>query len=169
MDRESECERWSRAAVQPSPGPEAAVGGSGREAGRAVQAPRLTCGSCGKTNTNASALCAAWVRLHGGLRGLGTGAVPRAAAAAGGFTPALERFEGFQIVGIDGTSTRRGQRYITVVHDLKVKRRRGATFMPKPGSATTPNRPSAMRADTAPPAAGAWGVQPALHWAHALP
>ena len=35
---------------------------------------------------------------------------------------ALESFEGVQIVGIDETSLRRGQRYITVVHDLDAKR-----------------------------------------------
>ena len=35
---------------------------------------------------------------------------------------ALESFEGVQIVGIDETSLRRGQHYITVVHDLDAKR-----------------------------------------------
>jgi transposase len=35
---------------------------------------------------------------------------------------ALESFEGVQIVGIDETSLRRGQHYITVVHDLEAKR-----------------------------------------------
>jgi transposase len=35
---------------------------------------------------------------------------------------ALETFEGVQIVGIDETSLRRGQHYITVVHDLDAKR-----------------------------------------------
>ena len=35
---------------------------------------------------------------------------------------ALESFEGVQIVAIDETSLRRGQHYITVVHDLDVKR-----------------------------------------------
>ena len=35
---------------------------------------------------------------------------------------AVESFEGVQIVGIDETSLRRGQRYITVVHDLDAKR-----------------------------------------------
>ena len=35
---------------------------------------------------------------------------------------ALERCEGVQIVGIDETSLRRGQHYITVVHDLDAKR-----------------------------------------------
>ena len=35
---------------------------------------------------------------------------------------ALERFDGVQIVGIDETSLRRGQNYITVVHDLDAKR-----------------------------------------------
>jgi hypothetical protein len=34
----------------------------------------------------------------------------------------LESFEGVQIVGIDETSLRRGQHYITVVHDLHAKR-----------------------------------------------
>jgi transposase len=32
--------------------------------------------------------------------------------------PALERFEGVRIVGIDETSLPRGQHYITAVHDL---------------------------------------------------
>jgi len=35
---------------------------------------------------------------------------------------ALEDFAGVQIVGIDETSLRRGQNYITVVHDLEAKR-----------------------------------------------
>lgn len=35
---------------------------------------------------------------------------------------ALERFSGVQIVGIDETSLRRGQHYITVVHDLDARR-----------------------------------------------
>ena len=35
---------------------------------------------------------------------------------------ASESFEGVQIVGIDETSVRRGQHYITVVHDLHAKR-----------------------------------------------
>lgn len=35
---------------------------------------------------------------------------------------ALERFEGVEIVGIDETSLRRGQDYVTVVHDLDEKR-----------------------------------------------
>ncbi len=35
---------------------------------------------------------------------------------------ALERLEGVKIVGIDETSLRRGQHYITVVHDLDAKR-----------------------------------------------
>jgi transposase len=35
---------------------------------------------------------------------------------------ALERFSGVQVVGIDETSLRRGQHYITVVHDLQAKR-----------------------------------------------
>ena len=35
---------------------------------------------------------------------------------------ALESFQGVQIVGIDETSLRRGQHYITVVHDLDAKR-----------------------------------------------
>lgn len=35
---------------------------------------------------------------------------------------ALESFEGVQIVGIDETSLRRGQDYVTVVHDLDAKR-----------------------------------------------
>lgn len=35
---------------------------------------------------------------------------------------ALESFEGVQIVGVDETSLKRGQHYITVVHDLDAKR-----------------------------------------------
>jgi transposase len=35
---------------------------------------------------------------------------------------ALESFLGVQIVGVDETSLRRGQHYITVVHDLDAKR-----------------------------------------------
>jgi len=36
----------------------------------------------------------------------------------------LERFKGVQIVGVDKTSLHRGQHYITLVHDLDVKRLR---------------------------------------------
>jgi len=35
---------------------------------------------------------------------------------------ALESFEGVQIIGVDETSLKRGQNYITVVHDLETKR-----------------------------------------------
>lgn len=83
----------------------------------------------------ARAVGAAGFWLHGRVRGAGPGAVPRVARASSRGALALQRqaaleatgralesFEGVQIVGIDETSLRRGQSYITVAHDLDAKR-----------------------------------------------
>ncbi|WP_245615014.1 ISL3 family transposase [Curvibacter gracilis] len=45
---------------------------------------------------------------------------------------ALESFAGVELIGIDKTSLRRGQRYISVVHDLQAKR----LLLPARGAAT---------------------------------
>jgi len=103
--------------------------------------PRVACGSCGKTTQ----LPVPWARPGSGF----TAAFEALALALCRELPvrqaaallrcndkqlwvriefyvdqarALESFEGVQIVGIDETSTRRGQRYIAVVHDLDAKR-----------------------------------------------
>jgi len=88
----------------------------------------------------ARAVGAAGFWLHGRVRGVGPCAVPRVARASSRGALALQRqaaleahrvlrrpgalesFEGVQIVGIDETSLRRGQSYITVAHDLDTKR-----------------------------------------------
>lgn len=103
--------------------------------------PRVACGSCGKTTQ----LAVPWARPGSGF----TAAFEALALALCSELPvlqaaallrckdkrlwrriafyvdqarSLESFEGVQIVGIDETSLRRGQHYITVVHDLDAKR-----------------------------------------------
>jgi transposase len=103
--------------------------------------PRVVCGGCGKTTQ----LPVPWARPGSGF----TAAFEALALALCRELPvrqaaallrckdkqlwrriefyvdharALERFEGVQIVGIDETSVKRGQHYITVVHDLDAKR-----------------------------------------------
>jgi transposase len=103
--------------------------------------PRVACGACGKTTQ----LGVPWARPGSGF----TAAFEALALALCRELPvrraaallrcqdkqlwrriefyveqarALESFEGVEIVGIDETSLRRGQDYITVVHDLEEKR-----------------------------------------------
>ena len=103
--------------------------------------PRVACGGCGKTTQ----LSVPWARPGSGF----TAAFEALALALCRELPvrqaaallrckdkqlwrriefyadkarALESFKGVQIVGIDETSLRRGQHYITVVHDLNTKR-----------------------------------------------
>lgn len=103
--------------------------------------PRVACGGCGKTTQ----LPVPWARPGSGF----TAAFEALALALCSQLPvrqaaemlrcrdkqlwrriefhvaqarALERFEGVEIVGIDETSLRRGQDYVTVVHDLEEKR-----------------------------------------------
>ncbi len=106
-----------------------------------AEVPRVACGSCGKTTQ----LAVPWARPGSGFTAafealalaLCRELPVRQAAALLRCTDkqlwrriefhvdqarALESFEGVQIVGIDETSLRRGQHYITVVHDLQAKR-----------------------------------------------
>lgn len=103
--------------------------------------PRVACGACGKTTQRA----VPWARPGSGF----TAAFEALALALCRELPvrqaaallrcndkqlwwriefyvdqarALESFKGVQLVGIDETSLRRGQHYITVVHDLDAKR-----------------------------------------------
>jgi transposase len=103
--------------------------------------PRVACGGCGKTTQ----LAVPWARPGSGF----TAAFEALALALCRELPvrqaaallrckdkqlwrriefyvdqarALESFKGVQIVGIDETSLRRGQSYITVAHDLDTKR-----------------------------------------------
>ena len=103
--------------------------------------PRVGCGACGKTTQ----VAVPWARLGSGF----TAAFEALALALClelpvrqaasllrcadkqlwrriefyvGQARALESFAGVQLVGIDETSLRRGQHYITVVHDLQLKR-----------------------------------------------
>lgn len=103
--------------------------------------PRVACGACGKTTQ----LAVPWARPGSGF----TAAFEALALALCRELPvrqaaellrcrdkqlwrriefyvdqarALEGFEGVEIVGIDETSMRRGQDYVTVVHDLDEKR-----------------------------------------------
>ena len=103
--------------------------------------PRVACGGCGKTTQ----LAVPWARPGSGF----TAAFEALALALCRELPvrqaaallrcadkqlwrriefyvdqarALESFEGVEIVGIDETSLRRGQDYVTVVHDLDAKR-----------------------------------------------
>jgi transposase len=103
--------------------------------------PRVACGACGKTTQ----LVVPWARPGSGFTAafealalaLCRELPVRQAAALLRCTDkqlwrriefyvdqarALEDFGGVQIVGIDETSLRRGQHYITVVHDLDAKR-----------------------------------------------
>ncbi len=103
--------------------------------------PRVACSGCGKTTQ----VGVPWARpgsgFTGRVRGAGADAVPgpagepgcRASALRGQAAVAriefyveqaraLENFAGVELVGIDETSLRRGQDYITVVHDLDAKR-----------------------------------------------
>ena len=106
-----------------------------------AEVPRVACGACGKTTQ----LAVPWARAGSGFTAafealalaLCRELPVRQAAALLRCTDkqlwrriefyvdqarALESFEGVQIVGIDETSLRRGQHYITVVHDLQAKR-----------------------------------------------
>jgi transposase len=106
-----------------------------------AEVPRVACGACGKTTQ----LGVPWARPGSGFTAafealalaLCRELPVRQAAALLRCTDkqlwrriefyveqarALESFEGVQIVGIDETSLRRGQDYITVVHDLDEKR-----------------------------------------------
>lgn len=103
--------------------------------------PRVACGGCGKTTQ----VAVPWARPGSGF----TAAFEALALALCRQLPvrqaaellrcrdkqlwrriefyvdqarALQSFEGVQIVGIDETSLKRGQHYITVVHDLQAKR-----------------------------------------------
>ena len=106
-----------------------------------AQVPRVACGACGKTTQ----LGVPWARPGSGF----TAAFEALALALCSQLPvsqaaallrcrdkqlwrriefyveqarAQESFEGVEIVGIDETSLRRGQDYVTVVHDLDEKR-----------------------------------------------
>jgi len=103
--------------------------------------PRIACGGCGKT-TQASvpwarpgsgftaafealalALCCELpVRQAAKLLRCADKQLWRRIEFYVGHARALESFAGVQTVGIDETSLRRGQNYITVVHDLDAKR-----------------------------------------------
>jgi transposase len=103
--------------------------------------PRVACGGCGKTTQ----LPVPWARPGSGFTAAFEALalalcreLPVRQAAAllrcndkplwrriehyVGRARALESFEGVKLVGIDETSLKRGQHYITVVHDLDAKR-----------------------------------------------
>lgn len=103
--------------------------------------PRVVCGGCGKTTQMAvpwarpgSGFTAAFealalalcrdlpVRQAAALLRCADKQLWRRIAHYVGQARALERFDGVRIVGIDETRLRRGQDYITVVHDLDAKR-----------------------------------------------
>ncbi len=103
--------------------------------------PRIACGGCGKTTQTpvpwarpgsgftaafealALALCRELpVRQAASLLRCVDKQLWRRIAFYVGQARALERFAGVHTVGIDETSLRRGQNYITVVHDLDAKR-----------------------------------------------
>ncbi|GIX25292.1 MAG: ISL3 family transposase ISMac21 [Caldimonas sp.] len=103
--------------------------------------PRIACGSCGKTTQApvpwarpgsgftaafealALALCRELpVRQAASLLRCADKQLWRRIAFYVGKARTLESFAGVQTVGIDETSLRRGQDYITVVHDLDAKR-----------------------------------------------
>ena len=103
--------------------------------------PRVACGGCGKTTqlgvpwarpgsgftaafeALALALCRELpVRQAGALLRCSDKQLWRRIEFYVDQARASESFEGVQIVGIDETSVRRGQHYITVVHDLHAKR-----------------------------------------------
>jgi transposase len=106
-----------------------------------AEVPRVACGSCGKTTQ----LGVPWARPGSGFTAAFEALalalcreLPVRQAAAllrcrdkqlwrriefyVGQARALENFQGVEIVGIDETSLRRGQDYVTVVHDLDEKR-----------------------------------------------
>lgn len=103
--------------------------------------PRVACGGCGKTTQ----MPVPWARPGSGFtaafealaltlcRDLPVRQAARLLRCADkqlwrriehyvGQARALERLDGVSVVGIDETSLRRGQHYITVVHDLQTKR-----------------------------------------------
>jgi transposase len=103
--------------------------------------PRIACGRCGKTTqlpvpwarpgtgftaafeALALALCRELpVRQAAGLLRCADKQLWRRIALYVDQARAVESFAGVQTVGIDETSLRRGQNYITVVHDLDAKR-----------------------------------------------
>ena len=103
--------------------------------------PRVACGGCGKTTQTAvpwarpgSGFTAAFealaltlcrdlpVRQAAALLRCADKQLWRRIEHYVGQARALERLEGVSVVGIDETSLRRGQHYITVVHDLVAKR-----------------------------------------------
>lgn len=103
--------------------------------------PRVACGSCGKTTQMpvpwarpgsgftaafealALALCRQLpVRQAASLLRCADKQLWRRIEFYVGQARALQSFAGVQIVGIDETSLRRGQNYITVVHDLDARR-----------------------------------------------
>jgi transposase len=103
--------------------------------------PRVACGGCGKTTQMpvpwarpGSGFTAAFealaltlcrdlpVRQAAGLLRCADKQLWRRIEFYVAQARALESFAGVQIVGIDETSLRRGQNYITVVHDLQAKR-----------------------------------------------
>ncbi len=105
------------------------------------EVPRVACGGCGKTTQMpvpwarpgsgftaafealALALCRELpVRQAAGLLRCADKQLWRRIEFYVGQARALESFAGVQVVGIDETSLRRGQNYITVVHDLNAKR-----------------------------------------------
>lgn len=105
------------------------------------EVPRVACGGCGKTTQMpvpwarpgsgftaafealALALCRELpVRQAAGLLRCADKQLWRQIEFYVGQARALESFAGVQVVGIDETSLRRGQSYITVVHDLDAKR-----------------------------------------------
>jgi transposase len=105
------------------------------------EVPRVACAGCGKTTQMpvpwarpgsgftaafealALALCQELpVRQAAGLLRCADKQLWRRIEYYVGQARALESFAGVQIVGIDETSLRRGQNYITVVHDLEAKR-----------------------------------------------
>ncbi|NDY91938.1 ISL3 family transposase [Ideonella livida] len=103
--------------------------------------PRVACGGCGKTTQMSvpwarpgSGFTAAFealaltlcrdlpVRQAAALLRCGDKQLWRRIEHYVGQARALERLDGVSVVGIDETSLRRGQHYITVVHDLVAKR-----------------------------------------------
>ena len=105
------------------------------------EVPRIACSGCGKTTQMpvpwarpgsgftaafealALALCRELpVRQAAGLLRCADKQLWRRIEFYVGQARALESFAGVQVVGIDETSLRRGQNYITVVHDLNAKR-----------------------------------------------
>lgn len=105
------------------------------------EVPRVACGACGKTTQApvpwarpgsgfaaafealALALCRDLpVRQAAALLRCADKQLWRRIAFHVGRARALERFTGVELIGIDETRLRRGQDYVTVVHDLNAKR-----------------------------------------------